>query len=93
MAKENGLTTTSNTSLKNNTEQRIEEIYVLLKTIQMNQENILINMQKNYATTMRRINKLQDYNQIADMTNQIFELRITGIEDNLKKLNIALSNK
>ena len=50
-------------------------------------------MQKNYATTMRRINKLQDYNQIADMTNQIFELRITGIEDNLKKLNIALSSK
>lgn len=73
-------------------EHKIEEIYVLLKTIQMNQENILINMQKNYATTMRRINKLQEYNQIADMTNQIFELRITGIEENLKNLNVALTH-
>jgi hypothetical protein len=70
------------------TNQKLEEIYVLLKTIQMNQENILINAQKNHATTMRRINKLQEYNQIADMTNQIFELRITGIEENIKKIAI-----
>ena len=39
---------------------------------------------------MQRINKLQEYNQIADMTNQIFELRIAGIEENLKKLNAVV---
>ena len=76
-----------------NLEEKLEEIYVLLKTIQMNQENALINIHQNHATTMKRINKLQEYNQIADMTNQIFELRITGIEDNLKVLNASLNNK
>ena len=76
-----------------NSNKKLEEMYVLLKTIQMNQENALINIQKNHATTMKRINKLQEYNQIADMTNQIFELRIAGIEDNLKKLNNALAKE
>ena len=73
-----------------NLESKLDEMYILLKTIQMNQENVLINIQKNHATTMKRMNKLQEYNQIADMTSQIFELRLTGIEDNLKKINVAL---
>ncbi len=76
-----------------NLASKLEEIYVLLKTIQMNQENVLINIQKNHATTMKRINKLQEFNQIADMSNQIFELRLTGIEDNLKELNISLAKE
>ena len=71
-------------------EQKLEEIYVILKAIQMNQQNELTTIQKNHATNMQRINKLQEYNQIADMTNQIFEIRITGIEDALKKLNSAV---
>jgi len=71
-------------------EQKLEEMYIILKTIQMNQQNELLTIQKNHATNMQRINKLQEYNQIADMTNQIFEIRITGIEEALKKLNSAL---
>ena len=77
--------------LNKTNEQKLEEIYVLLKTIQYNQENELANIQKNHAINMKRMNKLQEYNQIADMTNQIFEIRITGIEENLKKLNATLS--
>lgn len=77
--------------LNKTNEQKLEEIYVLLKTIQYNQENELANIQKNHAINMKRMNKLQEYNQIADMTNQIFEIRIAGIEENLKKLNAALS--
>ena len=72
-------------------EQKLEELYVILKNIQINQQNELTIMQKNHATNMKRINKLQEYNQIADMTNQIFEIRITGIEEALKKLNSALT--
>ena len=71
-------------------EQKLEEIYIILKTMQMNQQNELLTIQKNHATNMQRINKLQEYNQIADMTNQIFEIRITGIEEALKKLNSAV---
>ena len=71
-------------------EQKLEAIYVILKTIQMNQQNELTNIQKNHATNMKRISKLQEYNQIADMTNQIFEIRIKGIEEALKQLNSSL---
>ncbi len=74
-------------------EQILAEIYVLLKNIQINQQNELITIQKNHATNMQRINKLQEYNQIADMTNQIFEIRITNIEEALKQLNKTLINK
>ncbi len=74
-------------------EQILAEIYVLLKNIQTNQQNELITIQKNHATNMQRINKLQEYNQIADMTNQIFEIRITNIEEALKQLNNTLINK
>ena len=74
-------------------EQILAEIYVLLKNIQSNQQNELITIQKNHATNMQRINKLQEYNQIADMTNQIFEIRITNIEEALKQLNNTLINK
>ena len=74
-------------------EQILAEIYVLIKNIQTNQQNELITIQRNHATNMQRINKLQEYNQIADMTNQIFEIRITNIEEALKQLNKTLINK
>ena len=72
-------------------EQKLEEIYVLLKTIQINQQNEMLTIKENHVTNMKRLNKLQEYNQIADITNQIFEIRITGIEEALKKLTIAVS--
>lgn len=74
----------------NNLEKKVEEIYVLLKAIQNNQQNELTTIQKNHVTNMKRMNKLQEYNQIADMTNQIFEIRISGIEETLKKINNVL---
>lgn len=71
-------------------EQSINEclakIYKLLQVIQSNQQNELTILQKNHATNMKKIMKLQEYNQIADMTNQIFELRITGIEEAIKRI-------
>lgn len=64
----------------------LAEIYKLLQVIQSNQQNELTIIQKNHATNMKKIMKLQEYNQIADMTNQIFELRITGIEEAIKRI-------
>lgn len=76
-----------------NIEEKIEQIYMILRNIQMNQQDEKIIIQKNHAATMKRINKLQEYNQIADMTNQIFEIRIAGIEEAVKKLNKTLAIK
>ena len=71
-------------------DEKIEEMYVVLKSIQMRQEEELKIIQKNHATNMKKISKLQEFNQISDMTNQIFELRIAGIEQGIKQLNAAL---
>lgn len=80
-----------NTKFRTKTlEQQLEEIYVILKTIQLNQENNEQVNQKNHAANMKKLSKLQEFNQIADMTNQIFEIRITGIEEAIKNISKGL---
>ena len=37
--------------------------------------------------------KMQEYNEISDMTNQVFEMRLSNIEDLLFRLNNYLRNK
>ena len=36
---------------------------------------------------MKKLEKLQEYNKIADMTNQIFEKRVSEIENTVKQIN------
>ena len=58
----------------------IEEINKVLKEIkdeQVNQRNMLI---KNHKVNMQKFSKLIEFNEIMDMTNQVFERRISSIE-------------
>lgn len=58
----------------------IEEINEVLKEIkneQVNQRKILI---KNHKVNMQKFSKLIEFNEIMDMTNQVFERRISSIE-------------
>lgn len=58
----------------------IEEINKVLKEIkdeQINQRKILI---KNHKVNMQKFSKLIEFNEIMDMTNQVFERRISSIE-------------
>ncbi len=58
----------------------IEEINEVLKEIkdeQINQRKILI---KNHKVNMQKFSKLIEFNEIMDMTNQVFERRISSIE-------------
>lgn len=71
-------------------EKQIEEMNVTLKELQYNQTEELILLQKNHTTNMKKLNKLQEYNKISDMTNQVFERRLSGIEQALIKLNKTL---
>ena len=58
----------------------IEEINEVLKEIkdeQVNQRKMLI---KNHKVNMQKFSKLIEFNEIMDMTNQVFERRISSIE-------------
>ena len=58
----------------------IEEINEVLKEIkdeQVNQRKMLI---KNHKVSMQKFSKLIEFNEIMDMTNQVFERRISSIE-------------
>ena len=58
----------------------IEEINEVLKEIkdeQINQRKMFI---KNHKVNMQKFSKLIEFNEIMDMTNQVFERRISSIE-------------
>lgn len=58
----------------------IEEINEVLKEIkdeQVNQRKMLI---KNHKVNMQKFSKLIEFDEIMDMTNQVFERRISSIE-------------
>lgn len=66
---------------------QIEEIYELLNEIKIEQLNLSENLQKNFSTLVSKLMKIQEYNKIEDMTNQVFEMRMSNIEDLLFKIN------
>lgn len=72
-------------------ENKIEEIIEILNELKNNQQKELQLLQNNHTINMKKLNKLQEYNKILDMTNQFFEIRISGIEAALKELNKNLS--
>ena len=67
-------------------ENQIEEIKVALYEVREEQKNILELIQKNHGINMKKLMKLQEYNQIDDMTNQVFEMRLSNIENFLYKI-------
>jgi hypothetical protein len=36
---------------------------------------------------MKKLDKLYEYDEIADMSNQVFEKRLCGIERNIRAIN------
>ena len=62
----------------------------VLKELQYNQTEEIILLQKNHATNMKKLDKLQEYNKISDMTNQLFEKRLSGLENAIKQLNNSI---
>ena len=43
--------------------------------------------QKDLKTILRKIEKMQEFHEINDMTNQIFERRLSEIEEELNQMN------
>lgn len=75
------------------TNNQIEEIKVLLNELKNEQENLSETAQKNFKVIMQKLMKMQEYNEISDMTNQVFEMRLSNIEDFLFRLEGYIRNK
>jgi len=66
---------------------QIEEVNELLNEIKNEQLNLSENLQKNFSVIMSKLMKIQEYNKIDDMTNQVFEMRMSNMEDLLFKIS------
>ena len=75
------------------TNNQIEEIKILLNELKNEQECLSEKTQKNFKVLMQKLMKIQEYNEISDMTNQVFELRLSNIEDFLFRLEGYIRNK
>ena len=74
-------------------DNQIEEIKVLLNELKNGQEELSENTQKNFEVVLKKLMKMQEYNEISDMTNQVFEMRLSNIEDFLFILEQYIRNK
>ncbi len=70
--------------------QLITEINVLLNELKNEQLEITKNIEKNHKVNMQKFSKLIEFNEICDMTNQVFERRLSAIES---KLNSIIEKK
>lgn len=70
----------------------IEEIYVLLNEIKEEEQSLAENVQKKFNVIMSKIMKMEEYNKISDMTNQVFEMRLSNIEDFLYRIENDIRN-
>lgn len=61
-------------------EQTIEQINGILNEIKNEQINQRKMLEQNHKVNMQKFTKLLEFNEISDMTNQVFERRIANIE-------------
>lgn len=57
--------------------EQINELLYEIKIEQINQQKLL---EKNHKVNMQKFSKLLEYDEISDMTNKVFEKRISNIE-------------
>ena len=73
-------------------EEQIEQLNKIIQELQYNQTEEIIILQKNHTINMKKLDKIHEYNKISDMTNQIFEKRLTGIEQAIRQLSESIKN-
>ncbi len=67
-------------------ETLIAEIQELLNEIKDEQKKMSKEIEKHHKVTMRKLDKLREFDEIADMTNTVFEKRFSNIEQALTKV-------
>lgn len=71
---------------KQDLETLIEEVKELLNEVRNEQTNAKKEMERHHKVTMRKLDKLREFEEIADMTNIVFEKRFSNIEQALVKM-------
>ena len=66
--------------------QKEENGVELLKQIKQEQQKIKQNMEHYHKVNMKNFQKLRTFNEICDMTNQVFEKRLSHIEQLLSQM-------
>lgn len=61
-------------------EELIIQINEILNEIKNEQINMKKMVEQNHKVNMKKFSKLLEYDEISDMTNQVFEKRISSIE-------------
>lgn len=71
--------------IRNNQEFQIDEILSVLNEILKVQNKELSNIKKNQNIILKKLDKLQEYNEIEDMVNAVIDRRLQKMEQNLKQ--------
>ena len=75
--------------MKTNENQSLESLIAaiqeLLYELKNEQDDILTKLDKHHKATMQQLHVLREFDRISDMTNQIFERRLSSIEQTLKE--------
>ena len=66
-----------------NLKNKIDEIYSILDELQFNQLEQFMSVQKNQSIIIKKLNKLQEHNEIVDMVNTLFDKKLNGIEQKI----------
>ena len=74
-------------------DNQIEKIKEILNELINKQEELSEKTQKNFEIVFKKLMKIGEYNEISDMTNQVFEMRLSNIEDFLFILEQYIRNK
>lgn len=69
-----------NENEKETLETLITQINELLNEIKNEQKNMNMTLEKNHKVNMQKFSKLLEYDEICDMTNTLFEKRLSSIE-------------
>ena len=69
-----------NDSEKETLEALITQVKELLNEIKNEQINMKQTLQNNHKVNMQKFSKIMEYNKINDMTNTLFEKRLSSIE-------------
>jgi len=64
----------------------IEEVKELLNEVKNEQISSKQEMERHHKVTMKKLDKLREFEEIADMTNIVFEKRFSNIEQALVKM-------
>lgn len=63
--------------------EKLERIAKILDELQYNEIDIVTSIQRNQALIIKKIDKLQEYNEIDDMNQSVFAKRLQEIEQKI----------